>query len=88
MTFRHFLHEPPLRFGEGLIKGVFSKYEHIHEFLPADPGAVVRDILDVRLPWYLGGELAMRLVVAPRLRRFFAYRYGELDTLFASRDAL
>lgn len=82
MSFRHFLYEPPHRFGESLFQGPFLKYEHIHEFKPSDSGTFVRDLLDVRLPWYLGGELAMKLIVAPRIRRFFSYRHAELPRLF------
>jgi ligand-binding SRPBCC domain-containing protein len=81
MTFEHFLDEPPRRFGERLERGPFSKFEHIHEFVPAGSRAILRDRLEVSVPWYLGGWLTMKLLVAPKLRRFFAYRHAELERL-------
>ena len=78
MTFEHFLYEPPHRFGERLLCGPFRKFEHIHEFEPVGSGTVVRDLLDIRLPWYPGGELSMRLLGGARFRRMLAYRHTEL----------
>jgi len=81
LTFEHFVYEPPHRFGERQVRGPFRKFEHIHEFVASGLGTVLRDVLDVRLPWYLGAGLAMRLIVAPKLRRFFAFRHAELERL-------
>jgi hypothetical protein len=81
MTFLHFVYEPPGRFGERLVRGPFRKFEHVHEFESIAGGTRIRDRLDVELPWWLGGELGMRLLVGPKLRRFFAYRHAELDRL-------
>ncbi len=84
LVFEHFLLEPPHRFGERMVKGPFTRFEHVHEFdeVGGDSGAtVLRDRITVDLPWWLGGALATRTVVAPRLRRFFAHRhraYGRL----------
>jgi ligand-binding SRPBCC domain-containing protein len=79
LTFEHFLYEPPYRFGEHQVRGPFAKFEHVHEFVPTESGTLLRDVLDVRLPWYLGDELAMKLFVAPKLQNFFAYRHVELE---------
>jgi len=94
LTMVHFVHEPPERFGERQVRGPFRRLEHVHEFveLPAGgaggddlsgPGTLIRDRLDVALPWYLGGPLADRLIVAPIFRRWFAYRHAELAELVA-----
>ncbi|MEK8024345.1 MAG: SRPBCC family protein [Candidatus Hydrogenedentota bacterium] len=85
MTFEHFVYEPPSRFGERQIRGPFAMFEHIHEFLPAESGTILRDRIDVRLPWYLGGSLTVKLFVAPKLRRFFAFRHAELQRLVRER---
>ncbi len=86
-VFEHFLHEPPERFGERMVRGFFREFEHVHEFEEAEAGTdgvartVIRDKLRVSLPWWMGGELATRLFVVPRLRRFFGVRqqaYGRL----------
>jgi len=81
MTFEHFLYEPPRRFGERQVRGPFKKLEHVHEFESTGSGTILRDSLEVVLPWYLGGRLVTRLFVAPKFRRFFAYRHAEMDRL-------
>lgn len=35
---------------------------------------IVRDLMDIKLPWYYGGEIAMKLFVAPMLERTFKSR--------------
>jgi uncharacterized protein len=81
MTFEHFVYDPPRRFAERQVRGPFKKLEHIHEFEEAGSGTRVRDLLEVALPWYLGGDLATRLFVVPKFRRFFLYRYTEMERL-------
>ena len=81
MTFEHFLYEPPRRFGERQVHGPFETLEHVHEFESRGSRTILRDSVDVVLPWYLGGDLATRLIVAPKFRRFFAYRHAEMDRL-------
>jgi uncharacterized protein len=81
MTFEHFVYEPPRRFGERQVRGPFKRLEHIHQFEGIGSRTVMRDLLEVALPWYLGGELATRLFIAPKFRRFFAYRHAEMDRL-------
>jgi ligand-binding SRPBCC domain-containing protein len=76
MGFEHIVYEPPLRIGEQLIHGPFRKFTHTHEFDEINTGTIVRDLLDVELPWYYGGEFVMKLFVAPMLQRAFRLR-GE-----------
>jgi ligand-binding SRPBCC domain-containing protein len=40
-VFKHFLFEPSQRFGERMVKGLFHRFEHVHEFeeMEGDPGA-------------------------------------------------
>jgi ligand-binding SRPBCC domain-containing protein len=86
MTFEHFVYEPPVRFGERQVRGPFKKLEHIHEFESAGSRTILRDALDVLLPWYLGGSIATRLFVAPKFRRFFAYRHAEMERLLRAGE--
>jgi ligand-binding SRPBCC domain-containing protein len=81
MTFEHFVYEPPHRFGERQVRGPFKKLEHVHEFESTGSGTILRDLVDVVLPWYLGGSLATRLFIAPKFRRFFAFRHAEMERL-------
>ena len=84
LTFEHFIYEPPYRFGERQIEGPFSKCEHIHEFIEEAGGTKIIDHLDVELPMWMGGGLATRLLVAPRVRRFFAFRKKSYMSLYQS----
>jgi ligand-binding SRPBCC domain-containing protein len=77
--FRHTLHDPPHRFGEDLIHGPFSRFSHVHSFEEAGGATVMRDALDVELPWHLGGERVMRWWVAPELQRLFQFRHQALQ---------
>ncbi len=83
LTLEHFVHEPPLRFGETQARGPFRRFRHVHEFEVDGSGTRLRDRLEFALPWYLGGPLADRLVVARDFRRWFAYRHAELAALIA-----
>lgn len=86
MGFEHTLHEPPCRFAEQLIHGPFSRFTHLHEFEEAHAGTIVRDLLEVELPWFYGGELAMKFILAPLLRRAFRFRAAALLKLAQSGD--
>ena len=85
-TFEFFRFEPPTRYCERQIRGLFLRYQHEHEFVPDGDATLMRDHIDVELPWWLGGALATRMVVARRLRRFFAYRHRALDALLAQGE--
>lgn len=84
LTFEHTLHEPPARFGEHQIRGIFRVFEHVHEFVATTEGTTLRDHVTIALPAWLGGEWATRLFVRPRLRRFFAFRHAALERLLAA----
>jgi ligand-binding SRPBCC domain-containing protein len=81
LGFRHDLYEPPARFGESIVHGPFTKFTHVHEF--CDHGAVteVIDHIDIELPWFYGGEISVKLLVAPGLTRSFTARREELHRL-------
>jgi ligand-binding SRPBCC domain-containing protein len=81
MGFRHFVYEPPHRFGERLVHGPYSRFIHIHEFERTESGTVVRDLLDITLPWQYGGEPIMKIIVGPMIRRAFTFRQTELKRL-------
>jgi len=48
------------------------------------PRAALVDRIDFALPWRLGGPLAERLIAAPHLARFFAFRQAAYRRLVAS----
>ncbi len=84
LTFEHFIYEPPYRFAERQVEGPFRRCEHVHEFVEEAGGTKIIDHLDVELPMWMGGGLATRLLVAPRLRRFFAFRKKSYMSLLQS----
>ena len=90
LTFVHDVFEPPdpdhpgrpARFGERAVAGPFTTYVHVHEFHAEGDGASrVVDRVEVLLRARYGGAAVTRLVVAPRLRRFFACRHRALERL-------
>ena len=81
LGFRHILFEPPIRFGEAAIHGPFSRFIHIHEFGPRNGKTVVRDLLEVCLPWHYGGEILMKRSVAPAITRMFHNRAEAMTRL-------
>jgi ligand-binding SRPBCC domain-containing protein len=81
MALRHGPCDPPARFQEESVRGPFRRSFHLHEFFSEGEHVVVRNSLDVQVPWYLGGELAMRLLVCPPFRRLFAVRHRALSEL-------
>ncbi|MFT5286862.1 MAG: ligand-binding SRPBCC domain-containing protein [Planctomycetota bacterium] len=77
LILEHFLYEQPHRFGERMVKGIFKKFEHIHEFfdVEGEPGVTeVRDRITVKFPWRLAGALTIKFVMARRLRKIFEFR--------------
>jgi ligand-binding SRPBCC domain-containing protein len=78
LGFEHTIYEPPHRFGERLIHGPFSQFTHIHEFIDVHGGTKVCDQIEVKLPWYYGGEIMMKIIVAPLLRQAFLNRGSAL----------
>ena len=84
LGFRHDLYEPPRRFGESLVHGPFKNFTHVHEFCDCENGTEIIDDLEIELPWFYGGELAVKLFVAAGLKRSFAARRAELSELTAS----
>jgi len=85
LGFEHGAWDPPRWFTDELLHGPFARFTHRHEFEPHADGTLVRDLLDLRLPSLYGGERALRVVVAPGLRRRFRLRHDALARLFPSR---
>lgn len=81
LGFRHILVEPPVRFGEQLIHGPFSRFIHIHEFASESGKTVVRDFLEICLPWHYGGHYVMERAVGPAIRQMFRNRANALRRL-------
>ena len=84
MTFEHEVLERPVRFAERQVSGPFARFVHVHTFTPDGDGTRVVDDVDFASRGWLGGPLADRLIVAPKLRRFFEFRRGAYARLCAA----
>jgi len=73
--------DPPRRHEERLIHGPFARFDHVHEYEGRGDETLVRDVIRLELPRHYGGELALRVFAAPRIRRAFALRGVELRRL-------
>ncbi len=76
------------RYGESFtdqqVKGPFRSWRHVHRMLPTGPATCeLEDRIEYELPFGLLGDLAARLIVAPKLRRLFAYRHRVTQDAFA-----
>jgi ligand-binding SRPBCC domain-containing protein len=85
--FHHHIYEPPRRFGEVRLHGPFSVFTHIHTFDETSDGLLAQDDLTMQLPWYYGGEIVMRLIVAPIITQVFTLRQQALPSILAQIKA-
>ncbi|MCH9654739.1 MAG: hypothetical protein K0U86_06755 [Planctomycetes bacterium] len=86
MGFRHIIYEPPSLFGEEMIHGPFSLFNHMHEFEDVGEKTLVRDILHITLAWPYGGEIGTRLFAAASIRSLFAFRNCTLQRMADSGE--
>ncbi len=86
LGFEQIQYQPPHCYSEKLIHGPFRKFCHLHEFEAVDSGTAVRDLLEITLPWYYGGEWAMRFLIAPVIEQAFLLR-GEALLKWAQSNA-
>jgi ligand-binding SRPBCC domain-containing protein len=75
--------DPPLRFVDEQRRGPYKHWVHRHDFVAENGGTWVRDHVDyVPRGWVLE-PLINRWLVAPDLRKIFAYRHGKIRELLA-----
>ena len=73
--------EPPHRFIDEQDRGPYLTWRHEHRFHEEDGMTVAEDKVAYAVP---GGRLVNRFLVAPDLRRVFAYRCMRLREVFDS----
>lgn len=73
--------EPPGRFVDEQERGPYLAWHHEHRFREVDGMTVAEDDVAYAVP---GGRLVNRFLVAPDLRRVFAYRSTRLREIFDS----
>ena len=77
--------DPPHRFVDEQRRGPYRMWKHVHEFEREADGTRVKDYLEYAT-W--GGAIINTLLVAPDLRRIFAYRHSALIAHFGATDSL
>lgn len=75
--------ERPLRFRDRQTKGPFAAFQHTHEFLPVDPGTLMRDTIDFRSPFGPLGRLVDALVMRRHLIAVITERNDAISAHFA-----
>lgn len=85
LGFRHVEVVPLSCFEDEMIHGPFRYFRHRHEFEPRGGATLIRDRVDLELPWYYGGALATKGLVSAftasfeyRHRRFAQWAEQEL----------
>ena len=62
--------ERPHRFVDEMMQGAFKKLRHVHEFLPAATGTLMRDTLEWTAPLGWLGVIADKLFLEKHMRNF------------------
>ncbi|MFC4019934.1 hypothetical protein ACFOW4_18590 [Micromonospora sp. GCM10011542] len=88
MTSRVTVYERPYRFVDEQTRGPFSALRHEHHFQDLDGGATrMIDRLTISAPWGPLGAVAVRVLVAPYLRRLLRQRAAHIKYVAEARDA-
>jgi ligand-binding SRPBCC domain-containing protein len=72
---RHTAYDPPRMFEDVQVSGPFRFWRHRHLVEPHAEGATLRDEIEYEPPLGLLGRLAAPFLIAPRLRKLFAFRH-------------
>lgn len=73
--------DEPRFFQDTQEKGSFASFHHDHLFRETQKGTWLEDTVCFRLPWYFGGCLAERLLLAPYIRSLMQQRFQLLKAL-------
>lgn len=71
----HVRYEPPRLFEDVQVSGPFKFWRHQHIILPHEEGAVLRDEIEFEPPLSFLGNIAVPLVIMPKLEKMFDYRH-------------
>ena len=62
--------------------GPYSLWHHQHHFQPVEGGVEMTDIVHYKLPLWLLGDMANKLMVQRQLRQIFGYRFTAVEERF------
>ena len=66
--------EPPIHFRDSMVKGIFRRFDHDHNFTVESGGARMQDTFDFDSPLWFLGRIANALFVTRHLRRLLETR--------------
>ncbi|MCB2205259.1 SRPBCC family protein [bacterium] len=76
------IYEPPRRLGDVMVKGPFSAWKQVREFIPLSNGnCLLNDSVEYDLPYGTLGHLVNKLVVTRLIRGMFASRQKRTKRL-------
>jgi ligand-binding SRPBCC domain-containing protein len=73
--------ERPNRFVDEMVRGAFSRFRHLHEFVARDDQTVMRDVFDYTAPLGPLGRLADVLVLRRYMTRLLQRRNAYLKSV-------
>jgi ligand-binding SRPBCC domain-containing protein len=62
--------------------GPYAIWHHEHHFIEKDGGVEMTDIVSYKVPFGILGRMMHPIVVAPKLKEIFDYRFKKVDELF------
>ena len=84
LTSRIVAFERPRMFTDEMQSGAFQSLRHLHEFVPAEGGTLMRDTLIWTSPLGILGRIADALVVEKHMARFIEQRNANLKAFAES----
>ncbi len=85
LTVRITEYDRPHCFVDELVRGVFKRLKHVHEFMPCADGTLMRDTFDFASPFGPIGALVDKLVLHRYMRVFLQRRNEFLKELAEQR---
>ena len=64
--------------------GPYSLWHHQHHFREIAGGVEMTDIVHIRIPFWIIGDLAYAILVKSKLREIFSYRYKKAEEVFGA----
>ncbi len=80
--------EPARHFVDTQLKGPYSYWRHVHEFIPLANGTLMRDVVHYRLPLGWLGSVVAGWKVESQVDRIFSYRSTKIAKRFGSEPAI
>jgi uncharacterized protein (TIGR01777 family) len=80
--------EPGRRFVDTQVKGPYSYWRHVHEFIPLANGTLMRDVVRYRLPCGWLGSTVAGWKVESQVDQIFSYRAARIAARFGHRPAM